>query len=64
MNKHYVRTNITLPPQLLKIIDHLVEMGLYQSRSDFIKEAMRTHLNNFFPYFFNPDKTPITDMKE
>jgi len=61
MNKGYVRTNITLPLRLLKIIDHLVEMGLYQSRSDFIKEAMREHINNRFPYFFDPNKTPITE---
>jgi len=60
MREHYVRTNVTLPPTLLKIAQHLVEMGLYQSVGDFIKEAMRSHIDKHFPYFFDPNKTPIT----
>jgi len=50
--KHYVRTNITFPPKLLKLINDLVEEGYYQSVSDFVKEASRTHLKTIIPLFY------------
>jgi len=47
--KKYTRTNITLTPKLVDILKELVEEGDYQSMSDFIKEAIRAHLNRWYP---------------
>ncbi len=40
------RVTVSLPQELLKAIDNLVEKGEYSSRSDFIKDAARCHLRN------------------
>ena len=36
---------VKVPVQLIEIIDRLVEAGLYGSRSEFVREALRTLVN-------------------
>ncbi len=40
------KVTVSLPPELVKAIDNLVEKGEYSSRSDFIKDAVRGHLRS------------------
>ena len=46
MNKRY--TNVSLPQDLIDEVDKIIkESSLgYQSRADFCKEAIRTHIRN------------------
>ena len=36
---------VKVPVKLIEIIDRLVEAGLYGSRSEFVREALRTLIN-------------------
>ncbi|HYD03765.1 MAG TPA: ribbon-helix-helix domain-containing protein [Alphaproteobacteria bacterium] len=36
--------NIRLSPELIKIIDSLIEKGLYNSRSEFIRDICRNYV--------------------
>lgn len=37
--------NVRFPSELLSIIDSLVEKGLYKSRSEAIRDMLRTRIN-------------------
>jgi len=38
---------IRLPIWMIKAIDDLVQQGLYPNRSEFIREAIRSHLRRY-----------------
>jgi len=39
-------TTIHIPKALAVVIDEVLEAGVYSSRSEFVKEAIRKHLND------------------
>lgn len=39
------RTSISLPEKQVEKIDQLVENGVYPNRSEFVREAVRSHLS-------------------
>lgn len=39
---------ISVPTKMIKVIDELVSEGDYHNRSDFIREAIRAHLNTWY----------------
>jgi len=41
---------IRLPRWMIQAIDDLVEKGLYPNRSEFIREAIRSHLRRYANY--------------
>jgi len=50
LTRGYSRQQLTvsLPKRVVKIIDDLIKKGDYKSRSDFITEAARNHLNTWY----------------
>ncbi|MEM2984300.1 MAG: ribbon-helix-helix domain-containing protein [Candidatus Freyarchaeota archaeon] len=44
-----VSTRIRVPVALLELIDKLVEMGYFQSRTDFLLESIRLLISRYFP---------------
>ncbi|ASJ17055.1 CopG family transcriptional regulator [Thermococcus chitonophagus] len=39
-----IKISVRLPPKIVEEIDRLVQNGVFSSRSDFIKEAVRHYL--------------------
>lgn len=57
MPKHKTITvNVTLPFKSKEVIDKLVKKGDYSSISDFIREAIRSHLNTWYSKEWNPEE--------
>jgi Arc/MetJ-type ribon-helix-helix transcriptional regulator len=49
MKRGYRYIQVSLPPELVKLVDKLIEKGEYRNRSDFLSEAMRSHLRTWYP---------------
>lgn len=48
---------VMLTKKMLKIIDELIKEGDYRNRQDFLTEAIRAHLNTWYPKKWNPNET-------
>lgn len=44
-----MKTSMTIPLKLQRIIDRLVEEGEYQTRTAFVYEAILSHLRTWYP---------------
>jgi hypothetical protein len=44
LNQKIEVVNVRLSPELIKIIDSLIEQGLYSSRSEFIRDICRNYV--------------------
>ncbi|MHA1616578.1 MAG: ribbon-helix-helix domain-containing protein [Candidatus Njordarchaeales archaeon] len=45
-----IPVSFKIPKQILERVDQLVRLGIYSSRSEFFRDAIRLHLQRFEKY--------------
>ncbi|MHA1590778.1 MAG: ribbon-helix-helix domain-containing protein [Candidatus Njordarchaeales archaeon] len=45
-----ITVSFKIPKQILERVDHLVRLGIFSSRSEFFRDAIRLHLQRFEKY--------------
>lgn len=50
-NDKFDRTSLFLPKKYLELIDQLIEKGIYTSRSEFLRAALRKQLEKEFGFW-------------